>query len=215
MTPRHLCSLLGLIVLASIPALLTAGPQVSVVLDDGRILKGELLGQDKGVLVLAGAAGKAQDIEAGQVKHLLGADGQALDLDPLAGAASQPAALSATPQSVLRPAAPAKPMDSAAVLMWTGGGLALVGGVFAAQAGSQDGGASLSGGTGVGAIALGGIGLVGLTVGILMHFHHPGGPAPSATALLLYQHGRWSLGLPPVAVSPQGLTRATLAQAEF
>lgn len=212
---RHLCSLLGLIVLASMPSILAAGPQVSVVLDDGRILKGELLGWDKGVLVLAGADGKAQDIEASQVKHLLGADGEALDLGPAPNAASQSAAPSATPQPVVQAATPAKPVDSATVLMWTGGGLALVGGVFAAEAGSQDAGASLSGGTAIGAITLGGIGLVGLTVGIVMHFHHPGGPAPTATALLLYQNGRWRLGLPPVAVGPQGATRATLARAEF
>ena len=58
---------------------------VKVVMKDGRIIKGELLGQDGGVLTILGANGKSQDINVSSIRKVFNAKGQAVDLSGQSG----------------------------------------------------------------------------------------------------------------------------------
>jgi hypothetical protein len=200
----------ALLLAALVAGPLSAGPAVSVVLDDGSLVKGELLGLDKGVLVLLGADGKTQDIPQGRVKHVLGVDGQALSV----GAAAAPSPVPSAAPAVTPAAGP--PTQTSTVLIWAGGALTVVGGLYMIEAGSgPDADVAWSNGTAMGGVVVGGIGLVGLTLGLVLHYQHPADTGITATALLRYRDGRLTLGLPQVGLGPHGGERAVLARAEF
>ena len=79
MRKKIICWMLALC-LSGASSLLRAegGKQVKVILKDGSILKGELLGMDENSVMLQSSGGKAKEIPASNVKKVFDADGNSL-----------------------------------------------------------------------------------------------------------------------------------------
>ncbi|HXB98557.1 MAG TPA: hypothetical protein VNZ54_10935 [bacterium] len=87
---RHWKCCFAMVVLAlGLSAALRADGPISVVMDDGTVVKGTLLGVDNGSVTLQKANGKSVDLELDQVKKAFDADGNAVRLG---GAQAAPAA---------------------------------------------------------------------------------------------------------------------------
>ncbi|HXC65572.1 MAG TPA: hypothetical protein VNZ67_14515 [bacterium] len=135
------CLLVAGLLAVGYSAGLRAAGQISVVMDDGTVVKGTLLGVDQGTVTIQKANGKSVDLDQSQVKKAFDADGNAVSLG---GAAAQAKAVAndsddqdeqVVPRDRRHRAQKAAPRRSSLqgrktagnVLFWSGTGVALVG----------------------------------------------------------------------------------------
>jgi hypothetical protein len=240
---------------------LRASGPVSVVMDDGTVVKGTLLGVDQGTATIQKANGKTVDLSVDQVKKVFDADGNSVSLTGQAAPAAQAKAAAdadeeedqVVPRDRHHRAQRRRSSGSLQgrkvagdVLFWTGTAFVVVGIVtmgygvgqmddatqsyYTSYYNSAGADYTIDGYPGyytydqytqyyygedwayTGA-AITTVGAIGMVVGLCIK---PSGRELREDALLHYEDGKFSLGMPPVTVDARlHSPRATLATVQF